>query len=89
MELKDTAAGMTSPDFKERFKAEFDQVNIRLCKLDQMITKYQLNELAFTPKCSLELLTTQLHILAAYREILLERARIEGIAMDSSLDYAE
>lgn len=40
MELKDTIAGMTSPDYKERFKAEYYQVKIRYEKLKSLLNKW-------------------------------------------------
>ena len=40
MELNETIEMMTSNDYKERFKAEFYQLKIRICKLDNMVSKY-------------------------------------------------
>ena len=40
MELKDTIAGMTSPDYKERFKAEYQQTKIRHAKLKALLNKW-------------------------------------------------
>lgn len=39
MELKDTIELMQSSDYKDRFKAEYFQVAIRLQKLDDMLKK--------------------------------------------------
>lgn len=39
MELKDTAILMVSSDYKERFKAEYYQLKIRLEKLKCMLQK--------------------------------------------------
>ena len=36
MELNETIEMMTSNDYKERFKAEFYQLKIRICKLDSI-----------------------------------------------------
>ena len=44
MELNKTIEMMTSADYKERFKAEFYQLKIRICKLDNMVSKYKLGE---------------------------------------------
>lgn len=79
MELKDTIEMMNSPDYKERFKAEYLQLKLRADKLHDMLLKYFDGKLDFTPKCSKELLATQYQLMAAYQSILLERARIEGI----------
>ena len=40
MELKDTATLMVSSDYKERFKAEYYQLKIRLEKLKYMLQKW-------------------------------------------------
>ena len=40
MELKDTIIGMTSADYKERFKAEYQQVKIRYTKLKALLNKW-------------------------------------------------
>lgn len=52
-ELKDTIEGMTSQDYKERFKAEYQQVKIRYDKLDAMTVKYEAGTLPFTPNSPL------------------------------------
>ena len=40
MELKDTIDSMISEDYKERLKAEYNQVNIRIIKLSEAILEY-------------------------------------------------
>ena len=40
-ELADTAAGMTSPDYKERFRAEYIQTKIRYERLKALNTKIE------------------------------------------------
>ena len=82
MELKDTVKLMKSDDFKDRFKAEYYQLKNRICGLDNMLYKMQNGELSFTPKCSYGVLRTQLQIMWAYKAVLEERARIEGIELD-------
>ena len=79
MKLNETIEMMTSSDFKERFKAEYYQLKIRLNKLAQMLLKY--NELDFTPNCSFDLLNGQLKIMEVYMDYLEERAEIEGIEL--------
>ena len=51
MELKDTATLMVSSDYKERFKAEYYQLKIRLEKLKCMLQKWDNGECQFTPTC--------------------------------------
>lgn len=81
MELKDTIQGMTSGDYKERFKAEYQQTKIRYDKLDDMTVKYEAGTLAFEPKCSLDLLKEQKMHMGCYLRCLKIRAEIEGIKL--------
>lgn len=81
MELKDTIEMMNSPDYKERFKAEYQQLKIRYDKLDAMTVKYEAGTLNFTPSCSLELLKEQKRYMGCYLRCLKIRAEIEGVAL--------
>lgn len=79
MELKDTIEMMGSVDYKERFGAEYKQLEIRRNGLYNMLKKYKAGELPFTPSCSYDLLNGQLKAMNLYSEYLEERAEIEGI----------
>ena len=79
MELKDTIEMMNSDDYKKRYRAEYHQVRIRAEKLQAMLEKYKEGTLPFTPTCSYEMLYTQLIYMNNYIEILIARARVEGI----------
>ena len=79
--LVETVIPMKSSDFKERFKAEYNQLKIRTTGLTTMVTKLKNDELPFKPKCSLELLEDQLVTMYKYLELLEERARIEDIIL--------
>lgn len=81
MELKDTIALMQSEDYKERFKAEYYQVKIRLEKLYEMLVRYDAGTLGFTPDCSIQLLKDQLSIMRDYLYALQVRAEIENIEL--------
>ena len=81
MELKDTVTMMESADYKERFKAEFYQLLIRLDSLTSMIIKMENNTLDFGPKCSKETLENQVIFMKGYVDILLLRSKIEGIKL--------
>ena len=81
MELKDTVQMMESPDFKERFKAEYYQLKIRMDGLESMLKKYREGTLPFTPKSSYTLLLKQLRAMELYLFFLEERAEIEGIEL--------
>jgi hypothetical protein len=79
MELKDTCEMMTSPDYKERFRAEYKQLQIRVAGLRAMLAKYKAGTLPFKPSCSYELLNVQLKSMELYGTILEQRAEIEKI----------
>ena len=79
MQLNDTVEMMNSEDFKERFKAEYYQLSLRLYSLTSMLYKWKNNMLDFEPKCSKETLENQLVFMQGYLDILRLRAEIEGI----------
>ena len=80
--LEDTIKGMTSEDYKERFKAEYWQVKIRYDKLMLMLEKYVRGELDFQPKTPINILTEQSNIMYLYIKALEQRANNEGINLD-------
>lgn len=81
MELKDTVELMNSSDYKERFKAEYQQLSIRIGKLANMLSAWQAGELKFEPKCSYALLEAQLKTMETYAYFLRERAEIENVPL--------
>ena len=81
MELKDTIEMMVSVDYKERFKAEYLQLKIRMTGLSNMLKKYKAGTLTFKPSCSYDLLNGQLKSMEMYAKYLEERAEIENIEM--------
>ena len=76
-----TALGMTSPDYKERFKAEFYQLKIRYDKLNAMVEKWDKGELDFTPTCPRETYDKQLAAMVDYLSVLELRANMEGVEL--------
>ena len=74
MELKDTIEMMVSVDYKERFKAEYLQLKIRMTGLSNMLKKYKAGTLTFKPSCSYDLLNGQLKSMEMYAKYLEERA---------------
>ena len=93
MELKDTIEMMQSADYKERFKAEYQQLKIRYEKLKAFNNKI---EAAYRtegqrpevkkvemPKhdCPYDLLREQQHAMGEYLHVLEVRAVIEGIEL--------
>lgn len=79
--LYSTADLMNSADYKDRFKAEYYQLKIRMSKLENMIVKYEANTLNFQPLCSIDLLKRQYVIMTDYLHILSVRAEIEDITL--------
>ena len=80
-ELAATAEGMVSSDYKERFIAEFVQVKNRYYGLKTMIDKWDEGSLSFTPTCPRETYNFQLRAMKDYMDILIVRAKIEGIEL--------
>lgn len=92
MDYKDTVNGMLSPDYKERFKAEYYQTKIRYDKLKAINNKieatrhlhcrgYRPDFIDFEPSCDPDYLEEQQHVMGRYLHILEVRAVIEGIEL--------
>lgn len=82
MELKDTVELMQSSDYKERFKAEYQQTKIRYEGLHKMLIKWDAGKLEFTPTCQKSLYIEQKRYMGEYLRILETRAVIDGIDLD-------
>lgn len=80
--LSETVEMMNSADYKERFKAEYLQLNIRMKGLSNMLKKYKEGTLIFKPSCSYDLLNGQFKAMDMYASYLEERAEIEGIILN-------
>ena len=80
-ELIETAAMMSSADYKERFRAEYYQLETRLAKLHAMVEKWDNGELNFIPDCPRSLYELQVRSMAEYKAVLEARAKIEGIKL--------
>jgi len=79
MKLYETVELMNSSNYKERFKAEYLQLKIRIEGLRAMLEKYEAGTLDFIPSCPIEVLRGQLINMGGYKNSLIERARIECI----------
>lgn len=79
MELKDTVEMMDSADYKERFKAEYQQVVIRYRKLKAMLDKWNNGELNFNPTCPRSTYNMQIKAMADYIAVLEARAVMENV----------
>lgn len=81
MELRDTVEMMNSGDYKERFKAEYQQVVIRHQKLNAMLEKWDKGGLSFTPTCPRSTYNMQVRAMADYIAVLEARAVMEGVEL--------
>ena len=81
MELEETANLMVSSDYKERFKAEYYQLKIRLEKLKCMLQKWDNGEINFTPSCPRSVYDVQVKSMQDYLAILEARAVIEKVEL--------
>ena len=79
MELQDNIDLMLSIDYKDRFRAEYYELSIRIQKLEKMLDDWKDGLLKFEPKCSFSKLYEQYVYMKLYRDILAERAKIENI----------
>lgn len=82
MNLNETVEMMNSKDYKERFKAEYLQLKIRMNGLSAMLKKYKEGTLTFKPSCSYDLLNAQFKAMDLYASFLEERAIIENIELN-------
>lgn len=79
-ELKETVKLMESSDYKERFMAEYFQLEIRMTKLRSMVKNWE--NLNFTPTCPKKLYIVQLEGMDQYMEVLKKRAELENIKLN-------
>lgn len=81
-ELRDTIEMMNSKDYKERFKAEYMQLKVRMGGLSEMLRKYKEGTLTFKPSCSYDLLNAQFRAMDLYASFLEDRAIAENIELN-------
>lgn len=77
--LNETVEMMNSSDYKERFKAEYYQLEYRYNKLKKMLEDWDNSKLSFIPTCDRDVYTTQIVSMGVYLNVLKQRAGIEGI----------
>lgn len=81
MMLKDTVEAMTSTDYKERFRAEYQQTKIRYDRLHELLVKYDAGKLTFEPTCGIDWLRKQAKYMGKYLYVLEVRAQLEEIEL--------
>ena len=79
MKLSETVEMMNSADYKERFRAEYFQLKIRVNGLKNMLDKWDKGELNFTPTCPREIYNDQMEYMMNYMTVLTNRAELEHI----------
>ena len=80
--LPATSVLMQSNDYKERFKAEYKQLDIRYKGLEAMLKKWDAGELNFTPTCPRNIYNIQIRAMEEYLTVLETRAIMEKIDLD-------
>lgn len=81
-ELNETAALMSSNDYKERFAAEYYQEETRYLKLKEMLEKWDAGTLKFTPTCPRKLYDRQRSAMLDKLQVFVERAKLEDVNLD-------
>lgn len=79
--LNDTVELMNSRDYTDRFRAEYHQLKIRTKKLEEMLHKWDREELDFVPSCSRAVLQHQWDLMTSYLATLEYRAIAEDIQL--------
>lgn len=82
MKLAETVEMMNSTDYKERFKAEYNQLAIRYKGLKAMLDKWDNGTLQFEPTCPRSTYNMQIKAMADYLAVLEARAVMENIVLD-------
>ena len=82
MKLSETVEMMNSADYKDRFKAEYNQLVIRYKGLKAMLDKWDNGTLQFKPTCPRSTYNMQIKAMTDYIAVLEARAVMEGIELD-------
>lgn len=77
--LAKTCESMVSPDYKERFKAEYIQLKNRFDGLKKMLDAWDDKKLSFVPTCPRDLYGEQVTSMELYLRVLERRAKLEDI----------
>ena len=82
-QLEQTVELMSSESYKDRFIAEYTQIEIRTKRLERVLKSIEDKTCpkCFEPTCPVDILTSQLKYMNDYRAILIVRASIEEIEL--------
>ena len=81
-ELASTCEGMVSPDYKERFKAEYLQLKNRFNGLKRILDAWDKGTLTFKPTCPRNIYDEQIKGMELYLNALTVRAEMEHVTAD-------
>lgn len=79
--LNDTALLMVSTDYKDRFIAEYIQLETRIKGLETMLNNWDKELLTFIPSCPRSTYNLQLEYMKKYLAVLEARTKIEDIKL--------
>ncbi|KWW29285.1 MAG: hypothetical protein AUK63_1507 [bacterium P3] len=82
MNLSEIAKLMLDGDYRNRFRAEYYHLKVRLNNLKAVLKLWDENKLDFTPDCPRSIYTIQLRAMEEYLAVLEARARIENVNID-------
>lgn len=76
-----TVDDMLSNDWKRRLKAEYDQLSVRLARLNHTIEFADENQMEGTLYAQIGVLKIQALVMSTYKRILEERAKLVGFTL--------
>ena len=85
MKIADTIKLMNSPDYKDRFKAEYHQLQNRIESFDKSLQELRHGKAKFEPKANIKLMDGQMKAMIVYKTHLEEIAKIEGIELSETI----
>ena len=82
MTLSEIAELMLDGDYRNRFKAEYFHVKLRLNALKAVLKLWDENKLDFKPDCPRSIYRLQEHAMEDYLAVLEARAKIENVNIE-------
>lgn len=76
-----TVDDMLSNDWKRRLKAEYDQLSLRLSRLNNTLEFADKNQMEGTLYAQIGVLKIQAFVMSTYKRILEERAKLIGLTL--------
>lgn len=74
-----------TPDWIKRLQTEWNDLCVRMEKLDDFRDRFRSGDIDFVPKWDERLLCDQLRAMRTYRDCLLQYAKLEGVDLDMTL----